>query len=71
MAMNCALTRSVLFEGWLSPAKTPVVVLGVTGEGKARCLARSAVGPNGDVKDDMIIEVLPEELVFVATYPNH
>lgn len=71
MAMNCTLTRSVLSEGWLSPMNTPVVVLGVTKEGKCRCRATAAAGTNGEVRDDLIIEVLPEEIRFEALYPSN
>lgn len=70
MAMICTLTRSVLCEGWLSPAKTPVAVLGVTREGKARCRADASVGPNGDTRNDLIIEVLPEEIRFESLRPT-
>lgn len=71
MAMICTLTRSVLCEGWLSPANTPVTVLGVTREGKARCQAKAAVGPDGDTRNDIVIEVLPEEIRFEALYPTN
>lgn len=70
MPMNCLLTRSVVSEGWLSPARTPVVVLAVTNHGKIRCRSMASVGPNGEVRDDKVIEVLPEELRFAAVYPG-
>lgn len=70
MAMSCTLVRSVFYDGWLSPSNTPVVVLGVTSEGKARCRVNAAVGPKGEVRNDIVVEVLPEDLMFQAIYPH-
>ena len=64
MTIRCTLARSVLHDGFFAAAGTPVRLEGMSGTGKVRCVAAAVLGEQGEIKDDFVMLVLPEDLKF-------
>lgn len=64
MTIRCTLVRSVIHDGFFAAAGTPVRLEGMSGTGQVRCAVAAVVGEQGEIRDDFVIHVLPEDLKF-------